>query len=40
MARLVPYLPQNPRLPWPRGDENAEGMKKQIPSPAYCARNK
>ncbi len=28
MARLVPYLPLNLRLPRPTGDENAEGMKK------------
>jgi hypothetical protein len=32
MARLVPYLPLNPLLPRPKGDKDAEGMKKQIPS--------
>jgi len=29
---IVPYLPLNPLLPRPKGDKDAEGMKKQIPS--------
>jgi len=30
ITRLVPYLPLNPLLPRLKGDEDAEGMKKQI----------
>jgi len=32
MALVVPYLPLNPLLPRPKGDKDAEEMKKQIPS--------
>jgi len=32
MTLIVPYLPLNPLLPRPKGDKDAEGMKKQIPS--------